>query len=243
MKNPVRAAVRCLVFVVSLAPPSQMIAQSPSPTTTPTPVFGRCDDGCNGQPCGPLRADGSPTAQCLNFDGACHCIATCNAPGQPCGPPCPDGSPMGTCFCEFTCACISSGCAPSVCAQCSCNGDRNGDGQVTVDEVVDAANNALHGCPPSTPVPQIEGVCSIGSCSGSGFPTTQSFCCYYARHTEIALAVLWCPRDQLDPVTGQCRACTDPCAGLPPVADFAPKTSSGVSGGEVVNSANTNAAR
>ncbi len=32
-----------------------------------------------------------------------------------------------------------------------CDGDGNGDGQVTIDEIVDAVNNGLNGCPPATP--------------------------------------------------------------------------------------------
>jgi hypothetical protein len=119
-----------------------------SPTATLTPTYGNCADGCNGQPCGPLRADGSPTAICttLPLAGVCGCFGTCRSSGEPCGLPCPDGSFMGTCFCEFACICIQRGC-PSVCAQCPCTGDSNGDGQVTIDEILGAVNNALSGCP------------------------------------------------------------------------------------------------
>ncbi|MFI5398627.1 MAG: LamG domain-containing protein [Candidatus Binatia bacterium] len=35
---------------------------------------------------------------------------------------------------------------PSACAQCTCTGDRNGDGVVTIDEILTAVNNALNGC-------------------------------------------------------------------------------------------------
>ena len=31
-----------------------------------------------------------------------------------------------------------------------CTGDRNGDGQVTIDEILDSVNNALNGCPPGS---------------------------------------------------------------------------------------------
>jgi hypothetical protein len=33
------------------------------------------------------------------------------------------------------------------CAECTCAGDRNADGAVTVDEIISAVNNALNGCP------------------------------------------------------------------------------------------------
>ena len=115
---------------------------------TPTPTYGSCADGCNGQPCGPLRADGSPTAICatMPLTGVCGCFGTCRSSGEPCGLPCPDGSLSGWCFCESVCICANLGC-PSVCSQCPCTGDSNGDGQVTIDELLGAVNNALNGCP------------------------------------------------------------------------------------------------
>src|SRR6266849_5519790 len=57
---------------------------------------------------------------------------------QPCGPPCPDGSSSGICASnqESGCACAFVGCGPSPCAECTCTGDRDGDGRVTIDEIV-----------------------------------------------------------------------------------------------------------
>jgi hypothetical protein len=132
-------------------------AQEPSPSPTATATFGNCDAGCNGQPCGPLREDGSPTATCVNFLnlGICGCWPNCSYrshAGDPCGLPCPDGSVAGRCICPLgadMCYCQGS-CPPTACAQCQCNGDRNGDGRVTIDEVLDAVHNALEGCP--TPI-------------------------------------------------------------------------------------------
>lgn len=43
---------------------------------------------------------------------------------------------------------VSTSAEDGSCAACSCNGDRDGDGVVTVDEVVAAVNNLLEGCPP-----------------------------------------------------------------------------------------------
>jgi len=55
-------------------------------------------------------------------------------------------------------------------AQCSptCKGDFNQDGQVTIDELVTAVNNALGGCESS---PEEEG------CIASGGVVTTQFCC------------------------------------------------------------------
>jgi hypothetical protein len=170
-------------------------ATSEPPTMTPPPPS-PTDPGGTGTP------TETPTA------GPCgsHCDY------RPCGPLCPDGSPMAIChpylgFCGG--ACDEIGCPPSVCAQCACTGDRNGDGQVTIDEIIDAVNNALQGCPAA----QTEGACFVGgSCRGGGLATTQSSCCFYAQHSGVFTG--WCPRDQLD-AAGDCRACADPCAGLP----------------------------
>lgn len=129
-------------------------AQEPSPSPTATATFGNCDAGCDGQPCGPLRPDGSPSAACVKSFGICGCFGLCSYKphtGEPCGLPCSDGSFNGRCFCgeSMGCLCNFVGC-PTLCAQCQCNGDRNGDGGVTVDEILDAVHNALAGCP--TPI-------------------------------------------------------------------------------------------
>ena len=44
-------------------------------------------------------------------------------------------------------ALVWTGAAAASCADCVCTGDRDGDGTVTIDEVVAAVHNALDGCP------------------------------------------------------------------------------------------------
>jgi hypothetical protein len=54
-----------------------------------------------------------------------------------------------------------------------CAGDGNGDGQVTVDEILTAVNYALHGCTPApTPTPDPEQACVV-----SGGTVSSDLCC------------------------------------------------------------------
>ncbi len=105
----------------------EALTATPAPPPAPTPTILTLTgcDGCHNQPCGPLCPDGSPSAICANT------------------------------LESAVCGCVFVGCAPSPCTECSCTGDRNGDGQVTIDEIVVAVNNALNGCPPPTPTPQL----------------------------------------------------------------------------------------
>lgn len=127
----------------------------------------------------------------------------------------------------------------------SCVGDCNGDGVVNINEIITgvdialegiatcpalecnslpgvfvncvilAANSALSGCP--FPLPHTQGACCLGECPGTQCSAlTQRVCCNYAEISGIALAISWCPPDQFDPTTGQCRGCTGACVGLPP---------------------------
>ena len=128
----------------------------------------------------------------------------------------------------------------------SCIGDCNGDGAVTVDEIIYGVNIALQGfgdCPAldcntnnlgiienclisavnnaqagcPSPSPTNTGACCLGECPGSDCTaTTQRACCVYAQTSEITLPYSWCPPDQFDATTGHCTACTAACVGLPP---------------------------
>lgn len=126
----------------------------------------------------------------------------------------------------------------------SCVGDCNGDGAVTVDEIVFGVDIALQGfgdCPAlncnagnlgvfvncltmavnnaesDCPLqPTTVGACCLGECPGSECSLmTQRACCVYAETSEIALAISWCPPDEFDAATGYCTACTGACVGLP----------------------------
>ena len=48
---------------------------------------------------------------------------------------------------EFDANGVPAGLAAALPISATCNGDANGDGQVTVNEILDAVNNALNGCP------------------------------------------------------------------------------------------------
>jgi hypothetical protein len=131
-----RAAIVTALLAALLALPASAAAPEP-PTATPPPTS-------------PTDIGGTPTNTVTPTPGPCdgHCDF------RACGPPCPDGSPMAVCApIGDVCGCTFIGCAPSTCAQCACTGDRNGDGRVTVDEIIDTVNNALNGCPLSTPTP------------------------------------------------------------------------------------------
>lgn len=128
-------------------------------------------------------------------------------------------------------------------APLECIGDCNGDGIVTIDEIVRGVDMALGGaaveqCPAfdcnrsglgvfiNCVVVAVRnalngcgtpGACCLGDCTAGTTdctPWTQDACCTYATYSEIALAIWWCPPDQFDPVTNRCTACVDPCRGL-----------------------------
>ena len=112
-----------------------------------------------------------------------------------------------------------AGAAAGACPAFECNPPGLG---VFVNCVVVAVGNALNGC--ATPTVRTEGACCLGDCTAGTTdcgPQTQDACCDYARYSEIALAIWWCPPDQFDPATNHCTACVDPCLGLPP-PDAAP---------------------
>ena len=70
--------------------------------------------------------------------------------------------------------------------------------------------------PEPTPLP--EGVCYHGSdyCVGVGRPTTQGACCALEVLSLSPLPFSWCPKSQIDAVTGACLACADnPCGKTP----------------------------
>lgn len=136
--------------------------------------------------------------------------------------------------------------APAGSNPIACVGDCNGDGTVTIYEIITGVDIALLGTPscpafecnnrlsgvfvncvilaannalngcPSRP-PQTQGACCLGECPGTQcLPWTQQECCNYAETSEIALPISWCPPDQFDPTTGQCSGCTGACVGLGP---------------------------
>ena len=144
--------------------------------------------------------------------------------------------------------CLSSlgSAAPTADAQLvTCIGDCNGDGVVTIDELIYGVDLALQGgegCPalecnlPNTlvdvsclilgvnnaltgcPPPETtQGACCLGDCPGENCSTTmdQAACCVYAQTSDIALNIGWCPPDEFDPSTHQCSGCTEACVGLP----------------------------
>src|SRR5262249_14452556 len=67
----------------------------------------------------------------------------------------------------------------------------------------------IPGTATSTPTP--EGECVRGQCSGVGVFMSQFQCCQIAQQSASPLVVFWCSTDKVDPTTGTCVACSDPC--------------------------------
>src|SRR5262249_46486276 len=111
-----------------------------------------------------------------------------------------------------------------------CAGDCNGDGTVTIDELVLGVHIALEGagsCPLlecngpdlgvslnclvrgvnyalggcASPPPQTPGACCLGACPGADCSdVTQGQCCSSAQNSDSPVAISWCPPDFFDPI-------------------------------------------
>lgn len=195
-----------------------------TPVRTPTP---ECGNVCDGRRCGtdPLPCPGG-------YAGAGFCMTT--EKGCECIPECP--SPAWTSTSTATPTRPGKTPGPSTTpARAPCAGDCNGNGAVTIDELVrgvaitlgklpidvctafaqdrvgvDAlvrgVRYSLRGCPPS-------GWCFVGPCDQpGGFPMTKDLCCWYGRKSQQPQPVYWC--SELDSTTGTCATqCAEPCVG------------------------------
>lgn len=79
------------------------------------------------------------------------------------------------------------------------------------------------GTPTPGGTPAVEGQCYVGAdCSGQSFAASQAKCCHFISGSNgtVLLTTSWCPPDQFDPATGQCRihACVACAAPTPAVA-------------------------
>lgn len=245
------------VTTAAVATAEAQLVATATPTRTRT-----CTPGSNPAPgCayeGPTRTyTRTPTRTCLPGDPAPICAFDQTRTRTPTRTPPPtlpaSPTPTGTAPPTSTCtpganpapSCSYEGPPPTMSptppAPAFCIGDCNGNGVVSIDELVRGVAIALeqlpidectafpagrvgidtlmrgvryslHGCPPA-------GWCFVGVCDRSnGLPLTKNLCCEYARTSAQPQPVFWC--SDFDLTTGACATpCGDPCAGCAGTSD------------------------
>jgi len=161
-------------------------------------------------PCGGITGASCPTGYQCEDDPTDQCA-------PPTGADCPGicvPIPSGECKSDSDCVSIGAPCA--LCA----------DGTVAcpVSKCVDGGCRVIFNqCAASTPSPTPTPAEPLGACfrgqmcamAGAFFTTSQSQCCTLSQLVANPIGLSWCPPAQLDPSTGGCFACSDPCKGVP----------------------------